>query len=367
MSLEKKLAKLICEYSLNLKKDDICLIRGETCAEPLIKEIYKKVLTMGAHPVVRMTFEGQAAALYKNAESHQLEFIPPSVLADTENVTAMVAIDSTSNTKELTGADKKKMSLHSKTNRQIRDRLFEREAEGKFRWSLCPYPTQAMAQDAEMSLEDYADFVYRACKLHEDDPVKAWQAVDKYQSRIINFLTGTSEIRIVGKETDITFNVKGRKWINCNGHHNMPDGEVFTSPVEDGVNGTIYFDVPTTFMGVEAGGVRLTIEDGVIVKASAEKGEEFLLQVLETDEGSKLVGELAFGLNESIQSPSKNILFDEKIGRTVHMAVGSSYPEAGGLNKSGIHWDMIKDMNDGQVYKDGELVFENGQFTKLEG
>lgn len=363
MSLEKKLAKLICEYSLSLRKGDILLIRAETVSEPLIKEIYAKTLETGAYPVLRMAFSGQQSVFYKHAQKDQLEFIPQSVWADTHNVTASIYIDATDNTKQLTGADKSKIAVYAKSYAKVREVLMDREQKGEFRWSLCPYPTAAMAQDAEMSLDEYTEFVYRACRLHEDDPVAAWKAVDEYQQKIAGLLNGTKELRIVGNKTDITFNVDGRKWINCNGHHNMPDGEVFTSPVEDGVNGTIHFDVPTSYMGVEAGGITLKIEKGKIMEAHAEKGNDFLQSVLETDEGSRFIGEIAFGLNESITKPTKNILFDEKIGRTIHMAVGASYPEAGGKNKSGIHWDMIKAMEDGKAYIDGKLVFENGRFT----
>jgi len=365
MNIEKKLADLICEYSLYLKEGDICLIRGESCSEPLIKAMYEKILELGAHPVVRMTFQGQSASLYGKGNLQQAEFIPESVLADAKSITAQIYIDASSNTKELTNADKNKMSAFSKSYRNVRDILMEREQKGEFRWSLCPYPTLAMAQDAEMSLDEYSEFVYKACRLDEKDPVKAWQEVDKYQQKAVELLTGTKELRIVGDKTDITFNVEERKWINCNGHHNMPDGEVFTSPVEDGVNGEIFFDIPTTHMGVEAGGIHLVIEKGQIVSAEAEKGGDFLKQIIDTDEGSRGIGEIAFGLNEGITKATKNILFDEKIGRTIHMAVGASYPEAGGKNKSGIHWDMIKDMNNGQAFIDGKLVFENGKFKGL--
>jgi aminopeptidase len=365
MSLEKKLAKLICEYSLNLRKGDILLIRAETVSEPLIKEIYAKTLEVGAFPVLRMAFSGQQSVFYKHAQKDQLEFIPHSVWADTHNVTASVYIDSTDNTKQLTGADKSKIAAYAKSYAKVREVLMDREQKGEFRWSLCPYPSLAMAQDAEMSMDEYTEFVFRACRLHEDDPVAAWKAVDEYQKKVAGVLNGTKELHIVGHKTDITFNVDGRKWINCNGHHNMPDGEVFTSPVEDGVNGTIHFDLPTSYMGVEAGGITLKIDKGRIVEAEATKGNDFLQSVLETDEGSRFIGEIAFGLNEAITKPTKNILFDEKIGRTIHMAVGASYPEAGGKNKSGIHWDMIKSMEDGKAYLDGRLVFENGRFTGL--
>ncbi len=365
MQLEKKMADLICEYSLNLKEDDIFLIRAETVSEPLVKALMIKALQMGAHPVLRMAIAEQQAAFYSHANNKQLEFIAPSIMADAHNITAQVYIDSTSNTKQLTRADKSKISLASKTMRQVRDVLMDREQKGEFRWSLCPYPSQAMAQDAEMSLDEYTEFVYNACKLNEADPVAAWRKVDEFQKKVVDILTGTKELRIVGEKTDLTYNVEGRKWINCNGHHNMPDGEVFTSPVEDGVNGQIYFDLPTSYMGVEAGGILLKIEKGRIVEASAEKGNDFLQSVLETDEGSRFIGECAFGLNDNIDKPTKNILFDEKIGRTIHMAVGASYPEAGGKNKSGIHWDMIKSMQDGKAYADGKLIYSEGKFLGL--
>jgi aminopeptidase len=365
MNLEKKMAQLICEYSLGLKEGDIFLIRAETASEPLVKQFVAQSLQMGAHPVLRMMVREQQAVFYKYASEKQLEFIAPSVMADAENIHAQVYIDSTDNTKQLTNVDKSKISLYSKTMRKVRDILMEREQKGEFRWSLCPYPTQAMAQDAEMSLDEYTEFVFNACKLNEKDPVAAWNKVDAYQRQVVDILTGTKEIRMTGHKTDITFNVSGRKWINCNGHHNMPDGEVFTSPVEDGVNGQIYFDLPTSYMGVEAGGILLKIENGRIMEASAEKGDDFLQSVLETDEGSRLIGEVAFGLNENITKPTKNILFDEKIGRTIHMAVGASYPEAGGKNKSGIHWDMIKSMQDGKVYADGRQIYSEGRFDSL--
>ena len=365
MQLEKKMADLICEYSLNLKEDDIFLIRAETVSEPLVKALMVKALQMGAHPVLRMAIAEQQAAFYSNASAKQLEFIAPSVMADAHNITAQVYIDSTSNTKQLTRADKSKIALASKTMRQVRDVLMEREQNGEFRWSLCPYPSQAMAQDAEMSLDEYTEFVYNACKLNEPDPVAAWRKVDEFQKKVVNILTGTKELRVVGDKTDLTYNVEGRKWLNCNGHHNMPDGEVYTSPVEDGVNGQIYFDLPTSYMGVEAGGILLKIENGRIMEASAEKGNDFLQSVLETDEGSRFIGECAFGLNDNIDKPTKNILFDEKIGRTIHMAVGASYPEAGGKNKSGIHWDMIKSMHDGKAYADGKLIYSEGKFLGL--
>lgn len=197
--MEKKLAKLICEYSLGLKKGDIFLIRAETVAEPLVKEFVHQSLEMGAHPILRMMISEQQSVFYKYADEKQLEFIAPSVMADAENITAQVFIDSTDNTKQLTNADKKKIAAYAKSMRRVRDILMDREQKGEFRWSLCPYPTQAMAQDGEMSLDEYAEFVYGACKLNEKDPVAAWQEVDRYQRQVVDLLTGTKRYVSKGK------------------------------------------------------------------------------------------------------------------------------------------------------------------------
>lgn len=360
---ERKLARLVCDYSVKIKEGDVVEIRGEVCAEHLIRELYRYILEIGAYPLVRMNFSEQLHIFYKYASEKQLNMIPEVLMTASKTLSAVIHIDSESNTRQLTNIDPSKIAFHRKSTKILKDIMFEREAKGEFRWVIAPYPTPAMAQDAEMSLEDYANFIEVSCKLDEDDPVKSWEEVNKKQQDIVEKLTGTKELRIVGYKTDLTLNTGGRKWINCSGRHNLPDGEVFTSPVEDSANGEIFFDIPTSFMGVEVQGVHLIFEKGAIVKSSAQKGEEFLRKMIETDEGAKFVGEIAFGLNNSITIPSKNILFDEKIGRSIHLAIGSSYPEAGGKNKSGLHWDLIKDMkNDGKVYKDGVLIYEKGDF-----
>lgn len=363
ITYEEKLAKLLCDYSLKVKKGDVVEIRGESCAEPLIRACYVYLLKIGAYPIVKMSFPEQMYYFYKYAEKEQLEFIPEVSKTAAETIDALIAIDSETNTRQLTNVDSKKVAINRKATRILKDIMFEREAKGEFKWVLAPYPTPSMAQDAEMSFEEYKDFVFNACKLNYDDPVKEWEKVSEFQGKIVNLLTGKKELVIKGFKTELKLNVDGRKWINCNGSHNMPDGEVFTSPVEDSAQGVIFFDVPTAFMGVEVQDIELHFEKGKVVKATAKKGEEFLNRMLESDEGAKYVGEIAFGLNDDIVKPSKNILFDEKIGKTMHLAVGSSYPEAGGKNKSGLHWDLIKRMdNGGEVYVDGELVYKDGKF-----
>ena len=364
MDYETKLAQLLCDYSLNIKKDDIVLIRGEMCAEPLIRACFKETLLRGAHPLVRISFPEQNAVFYKYGQDHHFTYTPAIDKLQAETVSAQISIDSTSNSKQLTGADSSKIAVHQKARGALRDIMFDREDKGEFVWVLAPYPTQSMAQDAETSLEEYFNFVYDACKLNENDPVAAWQAVDKYQTKIVKRLAGSKTIHIRGKNTDLSLNLEGRTWKSCCGHRNMPDGEIFTSPLENSATGQIYFDLPTNYNGVEAQGVFLRLNNGKVIEALAEKGGDFLNKMLDTDEGARFVGEIAFGLNDNIKKTSKNILFDEKIGQTIHMAVGSSYPETGGKNRSALHWDLIKDMKDGgSVEIDGKLIYINGNFT----
>ncbi|MDR0454567.1 MAG: aminopeptidase [Deferribacteraceae bacterium] len=364
MSYEKKLAQLLCDYSLKIKKDDLVIIRGESCAESLIKACFREILLRGAHPLVRISFSEQSAIFFKYGQDHHFSYIPEADKLLAETVTAQIAIDSTVNSKQLTGADSYKIAINQKVRGNLRDIMLDREDKGEFVWVIAPYPTPAMAQDAEMSYEDYSFFVYNACKLNERDPVAAWLEVDKFQADIVKLLTGSKTIRIRGKNTDLTMNVEGRKWKSCCGQRNMPDGEVFTSPVENSAEGQIYFDIPTNYNGVEARGVTLRFSEGKVVEAHAEKGNDFLLKMLDTDEGARFAGEIAFGLNDNIKKESKNILFDEKIGQTIHIAVGASYPETGGKNRSALHWDLIKDMKDGGSAEiDGKIIYNNGNFV----
>ncbi|MGC8753481.1 MAG: aminopeptidase [Thermosulfidibacteraceae bacterium] len=359
----KKWASLLVDYSIMVKKGDVVQIRGGVNAIPLIKACYEEILKREAHPLVRISFNGQNYLFYKYATDEQLTFLSEIDYATARTINGLISIISESNTRELTRVDHNKIAKFRATYRRIRDILDERELKGEFRWVLTAYPTDSLAQDSEMSTEEFEEFVLAACGLNEDDPVGYWKRVAENQKRYVELLSQGRELRIVGEGTDLTLKVDGRKWINCCGERNMPDGEVFTSPIEDSAEGEIYFDFPAVYSGVEVVGVRLVFERGVVVKASAEKGEYFLKRMIETDEGAKRVGEIAFGLNENINVFTKDILFDEKIGGSIHMALGASYPETGGKNKSGLHWDFIKSMKDGgKVYLDGKLIYENGKF-----
>jgi aminopeptidase len=239
----------------------------------------------------------------------------------------------------------------------------KRSASGELRWVLGPYPTNALAQDAEMSLTDYEDFVYNACLPDMNDPIGYWQRFSAEQQKIVNWLKGKQTIHVVGKETDLRLSIAGRKFENCDGKMNMPDGEVFTGPVEDSMEGQVYFSYPAINAGREVTGVRLTFEKGEVVKATAEKNQDYLVQTIATDEGSKRVGEFAIGTNEGIKKFTREILFDEKIGGSFHMALGSGYPETGSKNESAIHWDMVCDLRDGsEIWVDNTLFYKNGKF-----
>ncbi len=360
-----RLARLLVEYSLGVKEGDIVIIRATTLAEPAVRACFREVLKRGAHPMVRLSFEGQNYLFYSLAQDAQLTFVSEIDRVTARNVNGLIAFLSEPNTKELTNVDPARMAKARAAQREIRDILDEREMKGEFGWVLAPYPTQAFAQDAEMSLLEYEEFLFAACGVDREDPVAYWKGVSARQERIRERLQGVRELRYVGPETELTLSVEGRKWINCDGQRNMPDGEVFTSPVETSVEGHIYFDYPACYSGVEVHGVRLTFKEGKIVEARADKGEEFLNKMLDTDEGARYLGEVAFGLNDGIKRFTKNILFDEKIGGTIHMAAGAAYPETGGTNKSGLHWDFIKGMADGEVYADGKLIYKGGRFVDL--
>ena len=280
-----------------------------------------------------------------------------------EELAANISIWTETNTKALTTLDPAKQSRAQVARRPLSERFLERAANKELKWTGTVYPTQAFAQDAEMSLREFEDFVYGAALVDEPDPIAAWQVVSREQQRLIDWLADKREVRLLGPDTDLTLSIEGRSWVNCDGHENFPDGEVFTGPVEDSANGHVRFTYPACLSGREVEDVRLWFENGEVVQATAAKNEEFLLVMLDTDEGAPYLGEFAFGTNQGVQRFTKNILFDEKIGGTVHMAVGTGFPETGSKNRSAIHWDMICDLRQGgEVWVDGLLFAKDGEF-----
>lgn len=359
-----QMAEVIIRYSLNIQPGDKLAIRGNNLAEPLITEAYRAAMRAGANVVTQITLPGLQKIFMDESNDEQLSWPNPFAQTVTEEFDALLAIQSEFNTREATGFAPEKLSKLSQTNQPLQNRFFERAAAGELKWCATLYPTQAHAQDADMALEDYENFVFGACLPDRENPINFWQKMEDRQNRLIEYLNAISEIRLVAPDTDLTVNVKERKWINCSGKENFPDGEVFTGPVEDKTEGHVRFTYPAVHGGNEVTNVQLWFEQGRIVKATADKGEDYLLEMLDRDEGARILGEFAIGTNPGIQTFTRNTLFDEKIQGTVHMAVGMSYPESGGTNESQIHWDMVCDMREGgKLYADGNLIYENGVFV----
>lgn len=359
-----QIAEVIIRYSLNIQPGEKLAIRGNSLAEPLIKEAYRAAIRAGAHVVTLITLPGLQKIFMDESNDDQLNWISPFSQTVTEEFDALLAIQSESNTREGTGFDPVKLAKLSKTNQPLQNRFFERSAQGTFKWCATLFPTPAHAQDADMALEDYENFVFNACLPDRENPIAFWQKMEHRQNRLIEFLNSVKEIRLKAKDTDLTVQVEGRKWINCSGHENFPDGEVFTGPIENKTEGHVRFTYPAVHMGNEVVNAQLGFEKGRVVKAKADKGEDFLLEMLDRDEGARVLGEFAIGTNPGIQTFTRNTLFDEKIQGTVHMAVGMSYPESGGKNHSQIHWDMVCEMREqGQLFADGKLIYEKGAFT----
>lgn len=363
-SVWDKYAEVLVDYSVDVQKGDLVEIRAESIyAKDLVRAVYKRVLERGGNPLVRTGLGDMAELFIKYASDEQLDYIDPITKLEYETVDKFISIGSPLNTKSMAHADLNKLSRRGKATKALSEMLMKRSAEGTAKWVIADVPTHALAQEAKMSLDEYTEFLFKSCYLDLDDPVAKLKELDEKQTKWAEYLNKVKKLRITGDRTDITFNVEGRKWISCSGLNNYPDGEVFTSPVEDGINGEIYFDYPQNYRGNEAQGVHLWIENGKVVKARAEKGEEFLHAMLDMDEGSRGIGEIAVGTNDMIQEITGNILFDEKIGGAIHMAVGASYPETGGKNVSGLHWDLIKNMkNGGKIFADDVLIYENGKF-----
>lgn len=360
----EKLADLMVNYSVAVKPSEKVLIRGNSLGEPMIKAIYTKVLQVGAFPLVMTNLPGMDEIFYRYANDEQLTHIPEPVRLAMETYDVTISIIGEANTKALTHIDPSRMALRSRGNAPLMKKVLERAAKGELRWTLTLFPTQAHAQDAEMSLTEYEDFVYNACMPDMNDPVGYWQKVRVRQDRIVDWLKGKDQVHITAEGTDLRLSVKDRIFINCCCHENVPDGEVFTGPVEDSAEGHVTFTYPAIYDGHEVTGVQLWFEKGRVVKATADKNEEFLLKMLDTDDGSRYLGEFAIGTNEGINRFSGEILFDEKIGGSFHMALGAGYPETGSKNDSGIHWDMICDLRrGGEIRVDGELVYQNGKFV----
>jgi len=353
-----RLATVLVRYSRNVKRGQTVLIAGPSAAEPLILEVGREVLRAGGHPMYRMTPDRAAEVFYAEAGRAQLAFVPASAMAVAREADHHIRIIADTNTRALSRVDPKKQALVTRARRRLQDYVLR-----KGQWTLTLFPTAAYAQDAGMGLEEFETFVYRAVRVDKRDPVAEWQKMKAFQQKVLRRLRGARRIRIVAPDTDLVMGVKGRRFLASHGTCNMPDGEIFTGPVETSAEGCIRYTYPVCYRGKEVVDVRLEFEKGKVVKATAAKNEALLKTMLDVDPGARRLGELGIGTNDGIRQFVKNILFDEKIGGSVHLAIGRSYEETGGRNKSAIHWDMICDLrHGGRLEVDGRILQADGKF-----
>lgn len=332
-------ARLIIRYSVALKKGETVGIYGNTLSADLVEAVAREAVRAGGHPIVRLSLPAYGPWFFRNASLDQLTRVTALDWSEARAQQARVVILADANTRAMTGVDAARIAAHSRARRKLREHLVNRT-----RWCLTLHPTEALAQEAGMSLEEYREFVYGAMFCDQKNPVAEWTRIERMQDRLIRRIGRAKRVRITGVDTDLAFSVAGRLFVNSTGTHNLPSGEIFTAPVEDSAEGTIYFDIPTARDGNYVEGVRLTFRKGRVVEATAERGQEYLHKMLETDDGASRLGEFGIGTNYGIRRATGEILFDEKIGGTIHLALGSSYKECRGKNVSALHWDLIKDL-----------------------
>ncbi|MGA1194054.1 MAG: aminopeptidase [Kiritimatiellia bacterium] len=354
----KNFARLLTGYSIYAKPGETISVDGGAVAEPLIAAVYDELLRAGAYPFIRMIPDDAALRFFANARDHHLDKPAPFETTLAKAMDGSIRIMSSTNTRSLSSINPRKQTRLAIARKPVRKIMLAKK------WALTLYPTEAYAQDAEMSLRDFEDFVISANFLDRKNPVAEWNKLERQHQKLIARLRGADEFRIVGPGTDLKMSIKKRTFISSVATHNVPSGEIFTGPIEDSVEGHIAYDFPVCEGGREIDGIRLVFRGGKVVEASATKNEKYLLAMLDMDPGARRLGELGIGTNYGIQRFIKNILFDEKIGGSIHLALGESYPETGGVNKSALHWDMIKDLRKGgALYVDGKLFQKNGKFV----
>ena len=357
-------AHTLVHYSLYLRAGETVAILATPLAAPLVEAVYREALRVGAHPLSLIEQENLEEILLREGNDAQLTKPSPITAALAEHIDARLTIASRSNPKALSGINPARSSKRRETFRKTFYTFRQREQTGQFRWSSTLYPTTGYAQDAEMSLTDFEEFVFDVCFLNAPDPIARWQELSHQQQRFVDWLHGHKHVRILGERTDLTLSIADRIFINSDGKRNFPSGEFFTGPVENSANGVIQFDIPASYDGRTIEGVRLVFREGKVVEASARQGQDYLLHMLDIDNGARYLGEFAFGNNPRVSRGTKNVLFDEKMGGTVHLALGESYPETRGVNHSALHWDMVCDLRlQGEVWVDDVLFLKDGKIV----
>lgn len=359
----EKLAQLLVNFSIHTQAGQWVAIRTGLEGIPLARAVSQAVLEAGAHPTVMVRDDEFEGIILAHANDEQLAWVSPLEWKSIEEADALVVIQAESNTRSASGFDPARVARRLKARGPVTQKYLKRAADGELQWTLTNYPTAAYAQDADMSLRAYEDFVFAATGADQADPIAFWEARRKQQQSWVDWLKGKRELTVRGPNVDLKMSIEGRTFINDYGTKNVPGGEIFTGPVEQSVEGWIRYSYPAIRQGVEVEGIELTFEGGKVVQATAKKNQDFLLRQIDSDDGARYVGEFAIGTNYQITQFTRSILYDEKIGGTIHMALGMGYEETGSFNKSAIHWDMICDMQgESEIIVDGERIYQNGQF-----
>jgi len=362
----QKFARILVEHSTQVQRGDRVAITTATPALPLVESLYGLILERGGYPHVLLDFPGQEEEFFDHAGDELLNFVPLFHKMAFEEFEVLIKIRADENTRSLAGVDPGRQALRQKAIFSLIQAQLRRGADKSLRWVSTLYPTNAYAMEAGMGLSEYESFVYQAMHADEStpDPVAYWQAIQVDQQRIIDRIQGHDKVELRGPHVDLSLSIKDRIFMNACGEHNLPDGEIYTGPVENSANGWVHYTYPAMYQGRIVDGIQLEFQDGKVVQARAEENEEYLLKNLGTDPGARYIGEFAIGTNFEIDRFTKSILFDEKIGGTFHMALGAGYPETGSHNKSDIHWDMICDLRqDSEILVDGEVVYRDGKFV----
>ena len=358
-----RMARVLVDYSLGVQGGWEVAIVGTTAALPLVKAVSRVVIERGAHPYVFLSTPWLEELLLAEGNDAQLSRVNPYQLRVAQSSHAILRILSEENTRSHNNVDSARLGLLKKGAGPIGSEYMKRIMDGRPH-SLTLFPTEAYAQDAEMSLSEFEEFVFRACLLDDErDPADRWREVSRQQQRIVDWLAGKKNLRVEAPGTDLEMSIEGRTFINSDGKRNFPSGEVFTSPVHESVRGHITFSYPASYNGRTVQGVYLKFEDGRVSEHRADAGEDYLSTMLDLDDGARHLGEFAIGTNTGVTRITRNTLFDEKIAGTIHCALGNAYPNAGGTNTSAIHWDMVTDMREGRVLVDGETLYEAGKFA----
>jgi len=360
-----RFAGLLAGYCVEARGGDEAVIRFHRPGLPLARAVAGELFSRGAMARLQLEDEVVTELFYRRAPDELIERLSPIDEYLMSNVDVLISIISPEQTRHLSNIDPSRLAAASRARARLTEIFMERSARGELRWTVTAYPSPAMAQEAGMSLLELEELLVAALKLDRDDPVGEWRRQAEWQERVARLLSRGSELKVEGPGVDLLLRIDGRIWINDDGKKNMPGGEVFTGPHEDATEGYIEFDFPAVYRGVELEGVKLRFSRGRVVEASAARGEEHLKKLLEVDEGARRLGEAAFGLNYGITRATKIVLLDEKIGGTMHLALGASYPETGGKNKSAIHLDLVKDLRRNSIVKlDGDIIYRNGQFIE---